>query len=68
MKGKFKTSPELAIIDDDATVIKNFGFGRFADHDVDDEDLDEPDIGIFEGDPMKDREEYKERLLDHFFG
>ena len=28
--------------------------------------MNEP--GIFEGDPLKEREEYKERLLDYFYG
>jgi hypothetical protein len=37
----------------------------------DDEDPDNEgmrELGIFEGDPTKEKDEYRQRVLDHFYG
>ena len=54
-------------------IIKNFGFTKFADFD-DSDDEEDPDhegmeeLGIFDGNPAKERDEYRQRVLDHFYG
>lgn len=54
---------------EDEQIIKNFGYTKFADNDeIDEDELEEKEPGIFEGDPNADREEYKQRLLDRFYG
>ncbi len=71
LKNRFNENPQLAAIKDDESIIKNFGLSKFADFD-DTDDEEDPDIipepGIFEGDPSKEKEEYKDRLIEHFFG
>lgn len=71
LKNRFNDNPQLAAIKDDESIIKNFGLSKFADFD-DSDDEEDPDIipepGVFEGDPSKESEEYKDRLIDHFFG
>lgn len=72
LKGKFATNPILSTMKEDEQIIKNFGYNKFADFDEQDEEDDgegsmqEP--GIFEGDPLKERDEYKQRLINHFYG
>ena len=44
--------------------MKNFGFSRYADPDVEEEDLEEPEMGIFEGSANMDRDLTRERVLD----
>jgi hypothetical protein len=71
LKSKFATNPILSTMKEDEQIIKNFGLTKFADFDDtdDDEDPDNvPEPGIFDGDPSKEREEYKERLIDYFYG
>jgi hypothetical protein len=75
LKTHFDKHPQLANSkDNDNSVIKNFGFHKFSDND--DEDDEGPDgesdqfreLGIFEGDPNKEKDEYKERILSHLYG
>ena len=71
LKFKFATNPILSTIKEDEQIIKNFGLTKFADFDeTDDEEGDEDmkEPGIFDGNPLLEREEYKERLLDYFYG
>lgn len=59
----------LASIKEDDNIIKNFGYTKFADmDDHEDTEFEEREPGIFEGDITKENEEYKARLLDHFYG
>ncbi len=63
----------LSTMKEDEQIIKNFGLTKFADLDDtdDDEDPENEDFrepGIFDGNPLKEREEYQERLLDYFYG
>lgn len=73
LKDKFATNPILSTMREDEQIIKNFGFTKFADFE-DSEDDEDPDnegmqeLGIFEGDPTKERDEYRQRVLDHFYG
>ena len=71
LKDKFATNPVLSTMKEDYQIIKNFGFNKFADdEDEDDEGMFDDnyrELGIFEGDPRKEKEEYRERLLDHFW-
>lgn len=57
---------------EDEQIIKNFGFHKYTDlDDEDDDDMDEEDkreLGIFEGDPEMEKNEYKARLLDMIYG
>jgi hypothetical protein len=73
LKYKFATNPILSTMKEDEQIIKNFGFTKFADlDDTDDEEdpdhIHEKEPGIFDGNPLKERDEYKQRLLDHFYG
>lgn len=71
LKGRFAENPALAAHKEDEGVLKNFGLSKFADfEDTDDEEDPDlmPEPGVFEGDPSKEKEEYKERLIEHFFG
>lgn len=71
LKGRFNENPALAAAKEDEGILKNFGLSKFADFD-DSDDEEDPDLmpepGIFEGDPNKEKEEYRERLIEHFFG
>ena len=73
VKLKFASNPILSTMREDEQIIKNFGFTKFADFDDSDDDED-PDnegmreLGIFEGDPTKEKDEYRQRVLDHFYG
>lgn len=49
LKDKFAKNPRLANLIEDEIVLKNFGFSKFADEDIDDEDMEEREIGIFDG-------------------
>jgi hypothetical protein len=70
LKKHFAENPILNVIKDDNKILKNFGFHRFADTDEEDgiEEIETPEPGIFEGDPNKEKDEYKNRLIDHFYG
>lgn len=73
LKFKFATNPILSTIKEDEQIIKNFGLTKFADFDEtdendDDEDEDMKEPGIFDGNPLNEKDEYKERLLDYFYG
>lgn len=68
MKDKFNSNPALAAIRDDQTILKNFGLNKFADPDVDEDDLEEQEMGIFEGDANMDREMTKKRVVDMIYG
>ena len=71
LKGRFAENPALAAAKEDEGILKNFGLSKFADFE-DSDDEEDPDLmpepGVFEGDPSKEKEEYKERLIEHFFG
>ncbi len=73
LKFKFATNPILSTMREDEQVIKNFGYSKYADED-DMEDDEDPnnigmrEMGIFEGNPLKERDEYRQRVLDHFYG
>lgn len=66
----------MSTMKEDEQVIKNFGFNRFADKgDDDSSDEEEQDremgigeAGLFDGDPDKEKEEYKRRFLDMLYG
>lgn len=73
LKYKFATNPILSTMKEDEQIIKNFGLTKFADFDdtEDDEDPDNEGMkepGIFDGNPLMERQEYRDRLLDHFYG
>lgn len=71
LKNKFATNPILSTMKEDEQIIKNFGLTKFADFDDTDDDEDPdavPEPGIFDGNPLKEREEYQERLIDYFYG
>ena len=71
LKGRFAENPALAAAKEDEGILKNFGLSKFADFE-DSDDEEDPDLmpepGVFEGDPSKEKEEYRERLIEHFFG
>lgn len=74
LKDKFDSNPILSTIKEDERIIKNFGYNKHSDHDDEDEDDEEfeeqgfREMGIFEGDPEMEKNEYKERILEHFYG
>jgi hypothetical protein len=73
LKYKFATNPILSTMKEDEQIIKNFGLTKYADFDDTDDDEDpdnegQKEPGIFDGNPLMEREEYKERLLDYFYG
>lgn len=74
MRDLFATNPVLSTMKEDERIIKNFGLTKFADFDDtdDEEDPDNPfaggEPGIFDGNPLMERQEYKDRLLSHFYG
>ena len=76
MKYRFASNPLLSTMKEDEQIIKNFGFHKFTDRDEEDEDDEDEEaremglteMGIFEGDPNKERDEYKNRLLNLFYG
>jgi hypothetical protein len=56
---------------EDEQVIKNFGLSKFADADEQDEEEIEDlgtEPGIFDGAASEENAEYKERLIDYFYG
>ncbi len=73
LKGKFATNPILSTMKEDEQIIKNFGYSKWADHD-DNEDEEDPDnagfreMGIFEGNPNDEKNEYRTRMINHFYG
>ena len=54
-------------------IIKNFGYSKWADPD-NNEDEEDPDnigykeLGIFEGNPNDEKNEYRTRMINHFYG
>ena len=65
LKGRFATNPVMSTMKEDETIIKNFGLTKYADFDDTDDDEDpdiiggnKPEPGIFDGNPLKEREEY----------
>ena len=61
----------LSTIKEDQQIIKNFGFNKFSDdedEDGEEEDLGFKEMGLFEGDPGKESSEYKNKLIEHFYG
>lgn len=74
LRDKFATNPILATIKEDEQIIKNFGYNKFADRDDLDEDEDEQEelgfreLGLFEGDPNMEKNEYKDRILSAIYG
>ncbi len=73
MKNKFATNPVLSTMKEDEQIIKNFGYSKWADND-DNEDEEDPDnagyreLGIFEGTADDEKNEYRTRLINHFYG
>lgn len=73
LKYKFATNPILSTMKEDEQILKNFGYHKYADKDDQDDDgpFDEEELkemGIFEGDVTKEKDEYKERLLEMIYG
>ena len=74
LRDKFATNPVLSTIKEDQQIIKNFGFHKYNDQDDEDDDEDQMDelgmkeMGIFEGDPNEEKNEYKSRILDALYG
>lgn len=73
LKNKFATNPILSTMKEDEQIIKNFGFSKYSDvDDMDDEE--DPDnegvreLGLFEGNPNDEKNEYRTRILNHFYG
>lgn len=70
LKDKFVNNPMLSTMKEDDQIIKNFGFAKSNDddYDEDDEEMDAREIGIFEGTPEMERNEYKQRVMDFIYG
>ena len=71
VRNKFASNPMLATMKEDEQIIKNFGLTKFADFDDTEDDQDQDymqEPGIFDGNPNNEKDEYKTRLLDHFYG
>ena len=68
LKDKLLHNPTLAAMKEDQLIIKNFGFHKYADPDTELEDIEEREMGIFEGDPDKERDMYKRRLASLVYG
>ncbi len=73
LKDKFATNPILSTMKEDEQIIKNFGFSKYSDND-DMEDEEDPnsegirELGLFEGNPNDEKNEYRSRILNHFYG
>ena len=73
LKNKFATNPILSTMKEDEQIIKNFGFSKYSDGD-DMEDEEDPnnlgnrELGLFEGNPNDEKNEYRTRILNHFYG
>ena len=48
-------------------MIKNFGFAKYADPDMDEDDLEVPEMGIFEGTVEMEKDETRKRIMDFFY-
>jgi hypothetical protein len=53
---------------EDQLIIKNFGFHKYADSDTELEDIEDREMGIFEGDPNKEKDMYKRRFASMVYG
>ena len=73
VKTKIKENPILSAQKEDESILKNFGYNKWADSEeaedegpFDEEELKE--MGIFDGDVNKEKDEYKDRLLSMIYG